>query len=270
MENVILSDFYLVRDFTDSELRLLIDSLMFSKHIPYNQCSELVKKLEGLSNKYFSAHVKHIRAFPNTVPLNRQFFYNIEVLDEAISSGRQVSLIYNRYGIDRKLHPTLDKDGNPKIHIINPYQMAAANGRYYLICNNDNYDDVANYRLDRITEIKLLDTPRKAMSKVHGLEGGFDLPKHMVEHIYMFSGESAPVRMRVKKYILDDIIDWFGGDIEFYDETDDEVCVRVRVNLNAMRRWALQYALHARVLEPKSLAEQVAEDIKRAAENYRV
>lgn len=31
-ESYILSDFYLVRDFTDSELRLLIDSLLFSKY----------------------------------------------------------------------------------------------------------------------------------------------------------------------------------------------------------------------------------------------
>ena len=32
-ESCFLSDFYLVREFTDSELRLLIDSLLFSKHI---------------------------------------------------------------------------------------------------------------------------------------------------------------------------------------------------------------------------------------------
>ena len=31
-ENVILSDFYLEREFTDSELRLLIDSVLFSKN----------------------------------------------------------------------------------------------------------------------------------------------------------------------------------------------------------------------------------------------
>lgn len=33
-ENVILSYFYLEREFTDSELRLLIDSVLFSNHIP--------------------------------------------------------------------------------------------------------------------------------------------------------------------------------------------------------------------------------------------
>ena len=48
-ENRMLSDFYLVRDFTDGELRLLIDSLLFSKHVPYSQCRALVGKLEGLS-----------------------------------------------------------------------------------------------------------------------------------------------------------------------------------------------------------------------------
>ena len=33
-EEIIFTDWYLEKDFTDSELRLLIDSLLFSKHIP--------------------------------------------------------------------------------------------------------------------------------------------------------------------------------------------------------------------------------------------
>lgn len=37
-EEIIFTDWYLEKDFTDSELRLLIDSLLFSKHIPYSQC----------------------------------------------------------------------------------------------------------------------------------------------------------------------------------------------------------------------------------------
>ena len=37
-ESYILSDFYLSREFTAGELRLLIDSLLFSQHIPYSRC----------------------------------------------------------------------------------------------------------------------------------------------------------------------------------------------------------------------------------------
>lgn len=127
---------------------------------------------------------------------------------------------------------------------------------------------MAHYRLDRITNIKLLPTPAKPMEQVKGLEHGFDLPRHMAEHVYLFAGESGPVTFRAKKYLLNDILDWFGGGVTFFDETEEEVSVRVRVNFAAMRRWALQYALHAKILLPESLAEQVREDVRAAMENY--
>ena len=267
-ENYILSDFYLVRNFTDGELRLLIDSLLFSKHIPYSQCKELVEKLEGLSNQYFKARVKHIRTLPDNAPQNKQLFLNIETIDEAITAGKQISFKYNSYAADKKMHPRTDDDGNVREYVINPYQIAAANGRYYLICNYDKYDNVANYRLDRITDIKLLDTPIKPMKKVKGLENGLNLPKHMAEHIYMFGGESTPVTFAAKKYLINDIIDWFGTDIEFSNETEYDVTVRVNVNLEAMRRWAMQYALHIKIISPQTLVDEVREDIKNAMEIY--
>ena len=90
-ENTIMSNIYLVRDFTKPELRLLIDSLLFSKHLPYSQCKELVKKLETLSNKYFRANMKYICTMPEDKTNNQQIFYNIEVLDEALSKGKKVS-----------------------------------------------------------------------------------------------------------------------------------------------------------------------------------
>ena len=269
-ENIILSDFYLVHEFTDSELRLLIDGLLFSKHIPYSQCKELVGKLENLSNRYFKARVKHIRTLPDTVPQNRQLFYTIEILDEAISKGRQVAFTYNRYGTDKKLHPEKTAAGAVREYIINPYQIVAANGRYYLICNYDKYDDVAHFRLDRITEIRLLDIPVKPMKQVEGLKNGLNLPKHMAEHVYMFSGESVPVTFRAKKYILNDIIDWFGKEVTFSDESDDEVIVRVTVNREAMRHWALQYALHTKILSPKKLADEIKADLQSAVKNYKI
>ena len=267
-ESYILSDFYLVRDFTDGELRLLIDSLLFSKHIPYSQCKELIEKLEGLSNQYFKARVKHIRTMPDNAPQNKQLFLNIETIDEAITSGKQVSFNYNEYGTDKKMHPRKDKNGNVREYIINPYQIAATNGRYYLICNNDIFDDVANYRLDRITNIQLLNTPAKPMKQVKGLENGFDLPKHMAEHIYMFQDGSVHAKFRAKKYLISDIIDWFGTEIRFSDETENEVTVSVNVNEEAMRRWAMQYALHIKVIEPVELVDKVKEDLTVAAKNY--
>ena len=34
--------------------------------------------------------------------------------------------------------------------------MVAVNDKYYLICNVDKYDNVAHFRVDRMTDIKML------------------------------------------------------------------------------------------------------------------
>lgn len=205
---------------------------------------------------------------PDTEPQNKQLFYTIEMLDKAITKGRQVAFYYNEYHTDMKLYPRENDERKKRRYVINPYQIAAINGRYYLICNYDKYDNVANYRLDRITDIEMLSTPVKAMNKVKGLENGLNLPKHMAEHVYMFTGESATVTFRAKKYLVSEIIDWFGKEVRFSDETEDEVMVRVMVNLEAMRKWALQYAVHVKVLGPEKLVELIRDDVKKAAEQY--
>lgn len=262
-ESYILSDFYLEREFTDAELRLLIDSLLFSKHIPYSQCKELVGKLEGLSNRYFKSRVRFIRTLPETAPKNRELFYTIEIIDEAIANEKQIAFTYNEYGTDKKLHPKRDRE-----FVVNPYQMAAINGRYYLIGNYDKYNNIANYRLDRITGIRLLDTPVKPVKEVDGMKNGFYLPKHMAEHLYMFAGESVPVTFRMSKVILNDVIDWFGSDVAFSDETKDRVTARVTVNWSAMRYWAQQFCRHVTVLAPADLAQAVQEDLQIALNTY--
>ena len=84
----------------------------------------------------------------------------------------------------------------------------------------------------------------------------------------MFQDESAPVTFRFKKYLINDVMDWFGNDIKITDAPGDEATARVTVNLEAMRLWAMQYARHAAVLSPQSLADTVAADLKEAVENY--
>lgn len=260
-ENSICTDWYMTREFEDSELRLLIDSLLFSKHIPYSQCKTLIEKLKGLSNMYFEKKVKHICNLPENQPENKELFYTIDVLDEAISQNKKVVFTYNSYGTDKKLHPKREE-----AYIVNPYQMVATNGRYYLICNYDRYDNLANYRVDRITNIKMLDEPAKPLKELE--EGEFNLPKHMAEHIYMFTGESVRAKFKAKNYIIDQIIDWFGKDVEITPEDDGECIVKVKVNKEALFHWSLQYGIHIEILEPLDLRQKVIDAVKTIGEKY--
>ena len=268
-ESTIMSSFYLVREFSRSELRLLIDSLLFSKHLPYSQCKELVMKLESLSNKYFRASMNYICTMPEDKTNNKQVFYNIDVLDEAISKERKVSFKYLEYGIDKVQHPKLDKDGEERVYVVSPYQMAAKEGKYYLICNYDKYDDVSNYRIDRITEIKIIDENAKPFEKLKWSNGQkLNLADYMKKHVYMYSSEDSTVRFRIVKPMISDIIDMFGKDVRFYDETEDTVCVKVKVNEAAMVQFAQSYAPDVEILEPLSLREEVKESLKKGYKAY--
>ncbi|MDR2088450.1 MAG: WYL domain-containing protein, partial [Clostridiales Family XIII bacterium] len=171
-EEILCSGWYINRKFDDSELRLLIDGLLFSKSIPYRQCKNLIEKLRGLSNVYFAAKVKHICNLRENRPENRQLFFTTDVLDEAIGKGRQVSFLYNDFGIDKKPHPRTGADGLPREYLVNPYQIVATNGRYYLIGNHDRHDNVSHYRLDRISEIRMTAGRAKPKNRVRGLENG--------------------------------------------------------------------------------------------------
>jgi predicted DNA-binding transcriptional regulator YafY len=266
----IWSKVWLAHEFDASELRLLIDGLLFSKHLHHNHCETLIEKLKGLSSTYFNAHVKHIRNLPQSLPRNPELLHTVDILDEAISKERQVSFNYTVYGLDKKKHLRTGRDGQAIEYIINPYQMVATNGYYYLICNTDRYDNLANYRVDRISNIRLLDKPVKSQKKVKGAETGLDLPKHMAEHIYMSPGESVRVVFRAQREIVSDIVDWFGLEVEFSGATESEVNVSVRVNENAMLHWALQYGEHVEILEPAGLRDRVRDAVAKMAAKYKI
>lgn len=224
----------------------------------------------GLSNKYFSTHIKHVRAVPDVLPQNDQLFLNIELLDEAISKKRQVSFHYLDYGTDKKLHRKCREDGSVHEYLINPYQMAAKDGKYYLICNYDKYDDISNYRIDRIADVRILDTPAKRFETLPwAKERRLDLAEYMREHIYMFSSEAVRVKFRINRAMISDVIDVFGLDIRFSDETDNTVTVSAKVNELAMLQFAKSFAPDVVVLEPKELARKVMENAERTVEAYK-
>ena len=269
-ENIVLSDFYLNREFTDSELRLLIDSVLFSNHIPYKQDKQLVEKLEGLSNTYFKSRVDHIARMPEDKTDNKQLFYNIELLDEAISKGRKISFYYAEYLTDKKLHKRKRSDGTDRLYIINPYQLVAKEGKYYLICNYDKSDTIANYRVDRIIDIKILDEPVKPFESLKGSNSRrLNIKEYMKQHVYMFSSEVIRAEFVIEKFLISDVIDLFGKDVKFSDETDTHVTVTATVDRMAMEHFARNFVPYVVVKSPQTLVNQVKADLEKALSQYR-
>ncbi len=268
-QTTICSDFYLRRDIEDSELRLLIDSLLFSRHLPFEQCKELAEKLRSLSNKYFKTRIRHMATMPNDKTDNRQVFYNIDVLDEAISANKKVKFKYLEYGTDLKQKPKKNAAGEERIYIVSPYQMAAKDGKYYLICNYDKYEDISNYRVDRIFDIEMLDEKAKPFEKLKGSDGKrLDLAKYMSEHLYMFTSDTVRAKLRVVNEMISDVIDLFGKEVRFMDKTEKHVTVTVKANEMSILQIAKNWAPYITILEPEDLRKRAIDQLKEALKGY--
>ena len=268
-DDLLWTDFYLKQKFTNEELRLLIDSLLFSKHIPYSQAKELIKKLESLSNIYFKSCSQYIYPLSVERTDNKQVFYNIAILDDAIRKKKKVLFEYAEYHTDKKMHLKKREDGSVREYIITPYQMAVQEGKYYLICNYDKYDDISNYRVDRIRNIQILEEKGKPFESLKWSgHQPMNLNEYMKEHVYMYSSENAFVKFRIVKAMISDVIDLFGKGVNFSEETDTHVSVSVHVNERAVEQFAKNYAPDVVILQPKRLRGKLRDDLKKAWEAY--
>ena len=131
--------YYLVeREFEDAELRMLIDSVLFSKQLTQKQAKDLIEKLRKQGNRFFPAKVSHISNLPDLQHAdNKQLMYALDAVNDAITEKKKISFIYNSYGTDFQLHPRREKP-----YIVSPYQMVANNGHSYLIANYDKYNNI--------------------------------------------------------------------------------------------------------------------------------
>ena len=254
----------LSREFDDSELRILIDSVLFSKSISTKQAKGLIEKIRSLASNYFNVKVSHVRNLPElNRTINKQAMYSLDAINDAIADKKKISFIYNQIGTDFKLHPKREEP-----YIVNPYQIVANNGKFYLISNYDKYDNVAHFRIDKMTDVRVLDEKVKPMSKVPELENGLNLPKHMAEHFYMFSGASVSAKIKTTEDMMSELVDWFGTDFRIVEKDDDFVYIRVTCNQDALRYWALQYGPYVEILEPQGLRDMLVDDIAKMQEKY--
>ncbi len=146
----------------------------------------------------------------------------------------------------------------------------------------DKYDDISNYRIDRMTEVEVVDEPIKDKKHVKGMENGLNLPKHMAEQLFMYSDPAENIYLKVNERSLGDIVDWF--DINFdvlgagfmeknfpdaIKENDPgALCIKVVCSSKAMLHWAMLYGEEVEVLAPAHLREEMQRATAALAAKY--
>lgn len=252
----------LTRRFEKSELRLLIDSVLASRYIDNKHSGDLIAKLAEEGGKYFSEanHLSYNRQWDKTP--NKAVFFTIEMLDEAIAKNKKVSFVYNGYNLKKKLIPL--RKGEWKV---SPYFLLLHNQRYYLICNEEEREDVSYYRVDRITDIRIENEAARPLASV---EGNKDIRPDYLDTAfpYFLDGKPVPVVMKCRKNIFSDLVDWFGSRFSVTDSEGDYVEISLSAPEKAMEYWALQYGENVEILQPQSLRDSIALTIKKMSLKY--
>ncbi len=130
------------------------------------------------------------------------------------------------------------------------------------------YDNAANYRIDRIMNIRLLDTPAKPKSRVKELEKGLNLQEYMYQNLNMFTSDPVNAEFVIPESAVSLVIDFFGKHVSFYRQKDGTVSCRLKVSAMALKHWAVGHANIVKVVSPDSLVKEVREEIRKAAELY--
>lgn len=264
IEQTRAGSFLEARDFEDSELRMLIDGVLSSKHIAPKYSKDLIERLCGLSNVYFKSHIKNIYSVNDWNKTdNIALFYNIDMIDLAIEKGVQIAFDYNKFGVDKKLHKSAS-------HKASPYQLILHNQRYYLMALNERWHNMGFYRLDRISNITLVeDRPLTNIRTVEGYENGIDYKEIATGLPYMFTDKPQPIEFIAYKNIIDHIVDWFGRDIKITEIDEATVKVELTASVLAMEHWAKQYLGFVEITKPLELREKIKDTLIEAIEKYK-
>lgn len=243
------------RRFELPEVRLLIDAVSSAGFITPKKTNDLVKKLETLVSKNQAmALTSQVYVDSGLKCDNEEIYYIIDFLHEAIINKKKVKFKYKRRNIDK----ASKKSYTEKSFTVSPYALVWKDDHYYLICNNDKYDNLMNLRLDRIRAIEQTDENVRNFSEVSEYETSFNVSDYVSKMFNMFSGETDKVTLLCELDLREQIMDRFGSKIPLVAVDVDHFQTTFEAAVSdGLISWIMNYGKRIKVLEPQSLADSV-------------
>lgn len=234
------------RNFELPELKLLIDAVQSSRFLTEKKSRELIEKLCSQCSVYDARLMRRdVLVSGRVKSMNETIYYNVDAIQEAIAQNRQIRFRYFDWGLDRRPHYR-DRD-----YQASPYGLCQDNENCYLLAHSPRHG-VTSYRVDRMSEIKPVDQPRTPCQELTG--------KALVEHanrlFQMYSGETADVKLRFDRSLVNVVIDRFGRDILLIPDGDQHFVFTVNVAVSPMfLSWVIGFGSKARILYPQSVID---------------
>ena len=235
------------RNFELPELKLLIDAVQSSRFLTEKKSRELIEKLCRECSVHEAKLVRRdVLVSGRVKSMNETIYYNVDTIQEAISQNVQISFRYFDWNLDG------NRKYRDKTYIASPYGLCQDNENCYLLGFSDRHG-ITSYRVDRMADIQLLSNARIPCPELTG--------KNLVEHanrlFQMFSGESANVKMRFHRSLLNVVVDRFGREVMLIPDGEDHFVFTAPVAVSPLfLSWIIGFGSKAKILHPQSVADQ--------------
>lgn len=247
------------RNFELPELKLLIDAVQSSRFLTEKKSRELIEKLCNQCSVHDAKLMRRdVLVSGRVKSMNETIYYNVDAIQEAIAQNRQIRFRYFDWDIDGQRHYR-DRD-----YQASPYGLCQDNENCYLLAHSPRHG-VTSYRVDRMSEIKPVDQPRTPCQDLTG--------KALVEHanrlFQMYSGETATVKLRFHRSLINVVIDRFGRDVLLIPDGEEHFVFTVNVAVSPMfLSWVIGFGAKAKILHPQSVIDACKAMCLEALEQY--
>lgn len=244
------------------ELKLLVDAVQCSKFVTHKKSNELIKKIESLASYRQAQSLQRQVYVSNRVKtINESIYYNVDRLHTAIAENKKVSFKYFDYDI--KKEKAFRKNGDK--YSVSPYALSWDDENYYLITFSTKYNDFTHYRVDRMTDIDLIDEERDSLpDREH-----FDIAEYTKKVFNMFGGEEVLIQLQFDNSLVNAVVDRFGKDVVIGKKDENSFCIWIKVAVSsAFFAWISQFGSKVKILSPQNVVEHFKNYLKEILLSY--
>lgn len=251
------------RDFELPELKLLVDSVQSAKFITDKKSDQLIKKLESLVSRYEGSQLhRQVIISGRVKTMNESIYYNVDKIHAAIGEDRQIRFKYFDWNLKKEMEPRYDG----KWYRLSPWALMWDDEKYYLVAYDSKHETIIHYRVDKMTQIGILDEKREG----HEAFRKFNIAHYTNTLFGMFAGDETKVTIEAENRLVSVFIDRFGKDIIIAPIDDDHFRTTVTVAVSKQFfGWIMGIDGDVRVVAPDSVVKQIKAEIDRQAERYR-
>lgn len=246
------------RDFELPELKLLIDVVQASPFLTKKKSMELISKLEQLTSRYGARQLRRQVYVMNRLrTVNETLYYTVDGINTAINENKKISFLYFDWTVDGE--KAYRKGG--AVYVTDPVALCV-DRNYYLVAYDAAIQDYRHYRVDRISNLTVLDEPRGELPE------NFDLGEYTRTTFDMYNGESTRITLWMDAKLLNNAIDRFGADAHMRAvEGGVEISASVEAG-PTFYGWLFQFGPQVKLLAPQAAVEDFKNWCKTTLEQY--